>query len=68
MLQALQSDCVDDLERVLWKVDVNCTDTSSRRRKAESSRPCLAGRQRRKNARLAMRIRVDGEKHDSALL
>ena len=68
MFQALQLDGVDDMERVLWKTAMHCTDAAKRRRDAEAACTCEAVRQRGKGALVAISSSVDGEKHDSALL
>ena len=68
MLQTLQLDGDDDMERVLWKTAMNCANLAKRRRDTEAACTCEAVRQRGKGALVAISSSVDGEKHDSALL
>ena len=68
MFQALQLDGVDDMERVLWKTAMHCTDAAKRRRDAEAACTCEAVRQRGKGARMAISRSVGGAKHAAALI
>ena len=68
ILQTLQLDGDDDMERVLWKTAMNCANLAKRRRNTEAACTCEAVRQRGKGALVAIFSSVGGAKQPTALI